>query len=60
MLFEPTPEMNEFIRRQIESGRFETPADVIAEAMRLLDERDLADERRAADDSERGGPSSER
>ncbi len=35
-----TPRMQALIRRKVESGLYESPREVVAEALRLLEERD--------------------
>lgn len=39
------PELDEFIRNEVASGRYESPQAVICDALRLLKERELERER---------------
>jgi antitoxin ParD1/3/4 len=36
-----TPELERFVARKVESGRYQTASEVVREGLRLLEERDL-------------------
>ena len=42
-----TPQLEAMIRRQIESGRYDDPSDVVREALDLLEARDAEERLRA-------------
>lgn len=46
-----TPQLEEFVRRKVESGLYNNASEVIREGLRLLIERDVAKERDRADDT---------
>jgi putative addiction module CopG family antidote len=41
-----TPEQQQLLQHQLDNGRYDNPSDVISEALRLLRERDAADDER--------------
>lgn len=43
-----TPQLEEFVRKQVEKGAYDTPSAVVQDALRLLDERDRAARLQAA------------
>lgn len=46
-----TPQLEEFVRRKVESGLYNNASEVIREGLRLLIERDAAKERDKADEA---------
>ncbi|MGI0488557.1 type II toxin-antitoxin system ParD family antitoxin [Pantanalinema rosaneae CENA516] len=44
-----TPELEQFVRHKVESGRYLSASEVIREALRLLEERDRLYQARLAD-----------
>jgi antitoxin ParD1/3/4 len=44
-----TPELERLVNEKVESGLYQTASEVVREALRLLNERDLARERLRAD-----------
>lgn len=46
-----TPQLEEFVRRKVESGLYNNASEVIREGLRLLIERDAVKERDKADDN---------
>jgi antitoxin ParD1/3/4 len=46
-----TPQLEEFVRRKVESGLYNNASEVIRESLRLLIERDAAKERDRGDDA---------
>ncbi|WP_300585086.1 type II toxin-antitoxin system ParD family antitoxin [Marivita sp.] len=46
-----TPQLEEFVRRKVESGLYNNASEVIREGLRLLIERDAAKELDKADDA---------
>lgn len=56
-----TPHFDQFLQGKVASGRYQSASEVVREGLRLLEERDLAQERsRLRDDIEAGWQQSQR
>ena len=48
MKIELTPDLEKMVRDKVDAGLYDAPADVIADALKLLDERQRGDQRKLA------------
>ncbi len=48
MKIELAPDLEQMVREKVEAGLYAAPADVVADALKLLDKREQADRRKLA------------